>query len=45
MTAPFKVLVTDAISLDSLSALHDDPRFELTAKPALKGEELANALA
>src|SRR6185436_20072246 len=45
MTAPFKVLVADAIALDNLAPLRDDPRFELTAKPGLKGEELANAIA
>jgi D-3-phosphoglycerate dehydrogenase len=45
MTALFKVLVADAIALDNLSPLRDDPRFELTSKPGLKGEELANAIA
>lgn len=45
MSAPFKVLVADAIALDNLSPLRDDPRFELTSKPGLKGEELANAIA
>ena len=44
MTAMFKVLVADAIALDNLSPLRDDPRFELTSKPGLKGEELADAM-
>lgn len=45
MTAPFKVLVADAIALDNLAPLRDDPRFELTARPGLKGEDLASAIA
>ena len=45
MTAPFKVLVADAIALENLSPLRDDPQFELISKPGLKGEELANAIA
>lgn len=43
--ARFRVLVADAISLDGLAPLRDDPRFELVSKPGLKGEELANAIA
>jgi D-3-phosphoglycerate dehydrogenase len=46
MTASrFRVLVADAISLDGLAPLRDDPRFELVNRPGLKGEELANAIA
>lgn len=43
--ARFRVLVADAISLDGLAPLRDDPRFELVSKPGLKGEDLANAIA
>jgi D-3-phosphoglycerate dehydrogenase len=39
------VLVADAISLDGLAPLRDDPRFELINKPGLKGDDLANAIA
>ena len=42
--ARFRVLVADAISLDGLAPLRDDPRFELVNKPGLKGEELATAI-
>ena len=41
----FRVLVADAISLDGLAPLRDDPRFELVNKPGLKGEDLTNAIA
>ena len=41
----FRVLVADAISLDGLAPLRDDPRFELVNRPGLKGEELADAIA
>jgi D-3-phosphoglycerate dehydrogenase len=44
MSAPFKVLVADAISIDGLAPLRDDPRFELTVKPGLKGADLADAI-
>jgi len=43
--ARFRVLVADAISLDGLAPLRDDPRFELINRPGLKGEELTNAIA
>jgi len=43
--ARFRVLVADAISLDGLAPLRDDPRFELVNKPGLKGDDLANAIA
>ncbi|NUQ12520.1 MAG: phosphoglycerate dehydrogenase, partial [Gemmatimonadaceae bacterium] len=45
MSATFRVLVADAISLDGLAPLRDDPRFELVNKPGLKGDDLANAIA
>jgi D-3-phosphoglycerate dehydrogenase len=45
MTSRFRVLVADAISLDGLAPLRDDPRFELINKPGLKGEELTSAIA
>jgi D-3-phosphoglycerate dehydrogenase len=46
MTPPrFRVLVADAISLDGLAPLRDDPRFELVSKPGLKGEDLTSAIA
>src|SRR5687767_15653444 len=41
----FRVLVADAISIDGLAPLRDDPRFELINKPGLKGDDLANAIA
>ena len=40
----FRVLVADAISLDGLAPLRDDPRFELINKPGLKGDDLATAI-
>ncbi|MBV6521747.1 MAG: D-3-phosphoglycerate dehydrogenase [Gemmatimonadaceae bacterium] len=45
MSALHKVLVADAIALDNLAPLRDDSRFELVAKPGLKGDDLANAMA
>ncbi|MFN8581680.1 MAG: hydroxyacid dehydrogenase [Gemmatimonadaceae bacterium] len=45
MTATYKVLVADAISLDGLAPLKNDARFELISKPGLKGAELADAIA
>lgn len=46
MTQPrFRVLVADAISLDGLAPLRDDPRFELVSKPGLKGDDLTAAIA
>ena len=45
MTARFRVLVADAIALDGLAPLRDDPRFELVNKPGLKGDDLTNAIA
>jgi D-3-phosphoglycerate dehydrogenase len=45
MSNPLRVLVADAISLDGLAPLRDDPRFELVVKPGLKGEELTEAIA
>ena len=45
MTARFRVLVADAISLDGLAPLRDDARFELVNKPGLKGDDLTNAIA
>jgi D-3-phosphoglycerate dehydrogenase len=45
MSARFRVLVADAISLDGLAPLRDDPRFELINKPGLKGDDLATAIA
>ena len=45
MSAPYRVLVADAIALDGLGPLRNDPRFELIAKPGLKGDDLANAIA
>jgi len=43
--ARFRVLVADAISLDGLAPLRDDPRFELVNRPGLKGDDLTNAIA
>ena len=43
--ARYRVLVADAISLDGLAPLRDDPRFELVNKPGLKGDDLMNATA
>jgi D-3-phosphoglycerate dehydrogenase len=43
--ARYRVLVADAISLDGLAPLRDDPRFELVNKPGLKGDDLADAIA
>ena len=45
MSTPFRVLVADAISLDGLAPLRDDPRFELVNRPGLKGDDLASAIA
>lgn len=45
MSPRFQVLVADAISLDGLAPLRDDPRFELVNKPGLKGDDLAAAIA
>ncbi|HEX9563394.1 MAG TPA: phosphoglycerate dehydrogenase [Gemmatimonadaceae bacterium] len=45
MTARFRVLVADAISLDGLAPLRDDARFELVNRPGLKGDELTRAIA
>ena len=45
MSTPFRVLVADAIALDGLAPLRDDPRFELVVKPGLIGDELAAAIA
>jgi hypothetical protein len=43
--ARFRVLVADAISLDGLAPLRDDPRFELVNRPGLKGDDLTSAIA
>lgn len=45
MSGRWRVLVADAISLDGLAPLRDDPRFELVVKPGLKGDALTNAIA
>jgi D-3-phosphoglycerate dehydrogenase len=45
MSAKFRVLVADAIALDGLTPLRDDPRFELIVKPGIRGPELADAIA
>ena len=45
MSNRLRVLVADAISLDGLAPLRDDPRFELIVKPGLKGDELTEAIA
>lgn len=45
MTQRFDVLVADAISLDALTPLASDPRFSLTVKTGLKGDELRDAIA
>jgi D-3-phosphoglycerate dehydrogenase len=45
MSARFRVLVADSISLDGLTPLSEDPRFELINKPGLKGDDLASAIA
>ena len=44
MNNRLRVLVADAISLDGLTPLRDDHRFELIVKPGLKGEELTEAI-
>ena len=44
MNSRLRVLVADAISLDGLTPLRDDQRFELIVKPGLKGEELTEAI-
>jgi D-3-phosphoglycerate dehydrogenase len=44
MSAPFKVLIADAISEDGLEPLRSDGRFELIEKAGLKGEDLARAI-
>ncbi|HJU75567.1 MAG TPA: hydroxyacid dehydrogenase [Gemmatimonadaceae bacterium] len=45
MTPPFEILVADAIALDALTPLASDPRFVLTVKTGLKGDELRDAIA
>jgi D-3-phosphoglycerate dehydrogenase / 2-oxoglutarate reductase len=45
MTQRFDVLVADAISLDALTPLASDARFNLTVKTGLKGDELRDAIA
>ncbi|HEX6053786.1 MAG TPA: phosphoglycerate dehydrogenase [Gemmatimonadaceae bacterium] len=45
MTAMYRVLVADQISLDGLAPLRDDSRFELVVRPGLKGTDLADAIA
>lgn len=45
MNSRLRVLVADAISLDGLTPLADDHRFELVVRPGLKGEELTDAIA
>ncbi|HEV8365442.1 MAG TPA: hydroxyacid dehydrogenase [Gemmatimonadaceae bacterium] len=43
--AQFDILVADAIALDALTPLSSDPRFNLTVKTGLKGDELRDAIA
>ncbi len=43
--AQFDILVADAIALDALTPLSADPRFNLTVKTGLKGDELRDAIA
>ncbi len=43
--AQFDILVADAIALDALTPLSSDPRFKLTVKTGLKGDELRDAIA
>lgn len=45
MSERLRVLVADAISMDGLAPLRDDPRFELIVKPGLTGDALAEAMA
>ncbi len=44
MTPPFQILVADSIALDALAPLASDPRFVLTVKTGLKGDELRDAI-
>ncbi len=43
--AQFDILVADVIALDALTPLSADPRFNLTVKTGLKGDELRDAIA
>ncbi len=45
MSGTYTVLVADAIAVDGLAPLRDDPRFEVVVRPGLKGEELVDAIA
>jgi D-3-phosphoglycerate dehydrogenase len=45
MPPRFDILVADAIALDALTPLSSDPRFVLTVKTGLKGDELRDAIA